>query len=89
MTEMYYKVLKQEFGDDIDLLYTDTGLGLIHYIFIRFFENMLPIIPNNDIMNCPTFSKFRLICALYTPRELGRIIEKYWTLVRFFQPGRG
>ena len=30
MTEMYYKVLKKEFQDDVKLLYTDTGpQGLI------------------------------------------------------------
>ena len=26
MSEMYYKVLKKEFKDDLNLLYTDTGL---------------------------------------------------------------
>ena len=32
MTEMYYKVLKKEFGQDCRLLYTDTGLlaNLLH-----------------------------------------------------------
>ena len=57
MTEMYYKILKQEFGDDIDLLYTDTGQGLIHYNFIRFFENMIPIIPNNEYNELAHFFK--------------------------------